>query len=77
MSKRAKAIERWGQSPNTVRFDEVDALLLHLKFNKRQSGTSHATYSLGARRITIPYRRPFIRSVYVKEVLALLDELED
>ena len=76
MSRRDKAIERWGNNPKSVRFEDVDALLLHLGFTKRQGGTSHAVYTLGAHRITIPYRRPFILPVYVKALLQLLDEMD-
>lgn len=76
MSRREKAIARWGNNPKSVRFEDVDALLLHLGFTKRQGGTSHAVYTLGAYRITIPYRRPFIREAYVKSLLQLLDEMD-
>ena len=76
MSRRDKAIERWGNNPKSVRFEDVDALLLHLGFTRRQGGTSHTVYTLGTHRITIPYRRPFILPVYVKTLLRMLDEME-
>ncbi|MCL4300947.1 MAG: type II toxin-antitoxin system HicA family toxin [Anaerolineae bacterium] len=53
----------------------MDKLLVSLGFEKRQKG-SHATYILkGQGRITIPFRKPFILPVYVKEVLKLVDEM--
>jgi hypothetical protein len=45
-------------------------------FAKRQRG-SHAFYTLGDLRIGIPLHRPYVRAVYVKELLDLLDELPD
>lgn len=77
MVKREKQIERLRQNPKTVRFEEIDTILLGLGFNKRQRGTSHAVYSLGNQRITIPFHKPFIKPVYVKLILDILDKLED
>lgn len=76
MSKRDKAIERLRQNPKTVRFEDIDSLLLSFGFEKRQK-SSHATYILKNHRpITIPFRKPFILPVYVKNVLQLLDEID-
>jgi len=77
MVKREKQIERLRQNPKTVRFEEIDTILLGLGFNKLQRGTSHAVYSLGNQRITIPFHKPFIKPVYVKLILDILDKLED
>lgn len=75
MSRQEKLLQRLRQNPKNVRFDEIDALLLGLGFEKRQRG-SHVTYVLpGQGRITIPVRKPFILPVYVKEVLTLLEEV--
>lgn len=75
MSQTEKLLERFRQNPRNVRFEEMDKLLVSLGFEKRQKG-SHATYILkGQGRITIPFRKPFILPVYVKEVLRLLDEM--
>ncbi|MBE2200211.1 MAG: toxin HicA [Anaerolinea sp.] len=76
MSKKHKLLLRIRQNPKQVRFDELDNILYQLGFAKRQHG-SHATYTKGGLRITIPYRQPFILPIYVKEFLALLDTLED
>jgi len=46
-------------------------------FLKRQRGTSHAVYTKRSYRITIPFHQPFILPVYVRQVLEVLDELED
>ena len=78
MSKKEKALDRLRENPKNVRFEEMDTILLGLGFEKRQRGTSHVVYILkGKGRITIPFRQPFILAVYVKEVIKLIDELDD
>ena len=77
MSRKEKAIEKLRQNPKNVRFEEIETILYRLGFEKRQSGTSHATFTLGEHRITIPKRKPFIKPFYVKLFLALLDEIEE
>ena len=76
MVKKEKLLDKIRQNPKNVRFKDIDKLLLSLGFEKRQRG-SHATYVLkGQGRLTVPFRKPFILPVYVKEVLKLLDELD-
>jgi len=76
MNKKEKLLKKIRQNPKNVRFKDVDKLLLSLGFEKRQRG-SHTTYVLKKQgRITIPFRKPFILPVYVKEVLKLLDEMD-
>lgn len=76
MSRQEKLLARIRQNPKNVRFEEIDNLLLRLGFDKRQKG-SHAFYSFrGKYPITIPFRKPFILPVYVKNVLKIIDELE-
>lgn len=75
MGKKEKLLHKIRQNPKAVRFKDIDTLLLSLDFEKRQRG-SHATYVIkGQGRITIPFRKPFILPVYVKELLTLLDEM--
>lgn len=76
MSKRNKQIERWRQNPKNVRFEKLDFLLRALGFESRQKG-SHLTYTNGTHRITVPIDKPFIKPVYIKLVLQIIDELED
>ncbi len=76
MNKSEKLLKKIRQNPKNVRFKDIDKLLLSLGFEKRQRG-SHATYVLKNQgRITVPFRKPFILPVYVKEVLKLLDEMD-
>ena len=78
MSKKEKIIQKLRQNPQNVRFKEIDSLLCSLGFKKRQRGTSHVIYTIpGKYPLSIPFRKPFILPVYVKQVLQLLDELND
>lgn len=76
MTKQDKRLERMRQNPQSVRPEEMDALLLSLGFVKRQKG-SHAVYKFGRHIQTIPYRKPFLLPIYVKQVLSMLDEMID
>jgi hypothetical protein len=75
MVRRDKRIERWRNNPLNVRFTEVDAVLVHHGFRKRQRG-SHVVYTYETLELTIPVRYPFILPVYIRRVLAALDALE-
>jgi predicted RNA binding protein YcfA (HicA-like mRNA interferase family) len=76
MSKREKLLQRFRNNAKTVRFEEVDNLLLQLGFDKHQSG-SHAVYSFQQYLITVPFRRPYILPVYVKNIIEILDAIEE
>jgi hypothetical protein len=77
MATHDKIIGRWRNNPRDVRFEEVDRVLLRTGFTKRQRGTSHAVYTYGSFRLTIPYRQPYVLQVYVRQVLQVLDELQE
>ena len=75
MSRR----EKLKSNPQKIRFEEVDKVLLSTGFTKRQPrrGSSHFTYTLNDIMITIPYKKPYIKSRYIREVVDLLDKLDD
>jgi len=77
MTKRDKLIERMRRNPRSIRFDEIETLLLSLGFVKRQKGSSHAMFTLRSYQVVVPFRKPTVKPVYVQLVLALLDEIED
>ncbi len=76
MTKREKLLAKLRQNPKNVRFEDVDLILTDLGFEKRQRGSSHAVYTLDTQRITVPFRKPFIKPIYIKQLLELLDTLE-
>jgi hypothetical protein len=80
MTKREKLIEKLRNNPRNARFEQIDSLLTYYGFERRQtkSGTSHYVYKReGYPPITVPYKRPFINSVYVKQVIRILDEIQN
>ena len=77
MSKKEKAIQRLRDNPKNVRFDEICTILNRLGFSKRQEGTSHAVFTLGKHRITIPFHQPFVKPIYIKLMLEMIDSIQE
>ena len=76
VTKREKRVKKLFQNPKTVPFKELDRVLKDSGFEVRQpgSGSSHYVYTKGGIQISVPFRRPFVKEVYVKRVLELLGE---
>lgn len=74
VTKREKRIKKLFQNPKTVPFKELDKVLKDSGFRLRQpaSGSSHYVYTRGDIQISVPFKRPFVKEVYVKRVLELL-----
>lgn len=72
MAKRDKRIERIRRNPKNVRPDEMDGILRDAGFTAHQEG-SHKTYRRDGQKLTIPQRKPFLKAVYVRDALDLLD----
>ena len=74
MSKREKRLRKIFQNPKTVSFKELDTVLKSFRFEVRQprSGSSHYIYTKGDIQISVPFRRPYVKEVYVKRVLELI-----
>ncbi len=79
MSKNEKRLQKIKQNPRHVRFDDLDRVLHNYGFERTQSskGTSHYYYTLGEHTLSIPYKRPFLKRVYVKNALKILDEIDN
>ncbi len=77
MSKKQKLIDKIKDNPKKIRFQELDKVLLSIGFQKRQpsKGSSHYTYILEGMILTIPYQRPYVKIVYVKKAVQILEEL--
>ncbi|HWQ73217.1 MAG TPA: hypothetical protein VN370_12960, partial [Desulfitobacteriaceae bacterium] len=75
LSKLKKLLQRIKKNPKQVRFEELDKILLHYGFNRRQPsrGSSHYSYFKGTKLITIPFRQPHIKSIYVEQAIELLE----
>lgn len=76
MTKRAKRIKKLFQNPKTVRFETLHKVLLEQGFEMRQpkSGSSHYVYCRGEVQMTVPFKKPFVKEVYVKRVLEIIGE---
>ena len=74
--KVCKLLKSILQNPKNVRFEDLDKLLKELGYEVRQpkGGSSHYTYFKPGEKkiITVPYKKPFIKSIYVKEVIKTL-----
>jgi len=79
VTKREKRLERIRSNPKNVRFEDLDQLLIDFGFTLRQprGGSSHYIYVREGFRLTIPINRPHLREVYVKQVLKLLEGIDD
>jgi len=76
MSKLEKLLQRIKNNPKTVRFEDLDKILVNAGYERTQprSGSSHYTYrKLACEPITIPYHRPYIREIYVQIVIRALN----
>jgi len=74
MSKRDKRVKKLFQNPKTVSFKELNSVLISFGFEVRQpkSGSSHYVYTKGEVQISVPFKRPFVKEIYVKRVLELI-----
>ena len=78
MSQYEKLLKRIINNPKTVRFEELDKILISQGFSCRQSGkgSSHYFYKKGEICISIPYNKPYVLVVYVKKVIEIIMENE-
>ena len=79
MTQREKRLAKIRNNPKNVHFDDLDRLLHDYGFERRQpkGGSSHYFYFLGDKRLTIPFKRPFVKAIYVKQVLSVLEGIDD
>ena len=79
LSKLKKLLKRIKNNPRQVRFEELDKILLHYGFSKRQpsGGSSHYTYKLGESRLTVPFKKPYIGEASVELALNALKGVID
>lgn len=77
ITKKEKLLEKIKNNPKTVKFDEIDKILVDIGFERRQpgGGSSHYTYVLEDKILTVPYKRPYVKVIYIKMAIKLLEEL--
>lgn len=77
MTKRQKRLERLRQNPKNVKFDELLQILEDYGFYLDRVVGSHYSFKR-AEHDTIfvcPFRRPTVKTIYVKKALALIDDI--
>jgi len=79
LSKLQKLLKRIKNNPKQVRFEELDKILSHYGFTRRQpgGGSSHYIYTIGTVVITVPYHQPHIKAFYVERAMKILEEVID
>jgi len=71
---RKELWRRIAARPHAVRFAELEALLLAFGWHFERPGKGdHLIYARGTERISIPYRRGTILSMYVRQVLQMTE----
>lgn len=80
MTKRDKRLEGIRQNPKNVSFDELKQALEDYGFIMRPSkGSSHHFFRAEINErvwsLTIPFRKPHIKLIYVKKALNAIDEI--
>lgn len=75
MGRKEKLLAKMRRNPKNIRPEELERMLLQLGFEKRQGSGSHVVYKQGGYRITVPYRKPFLKPIYIKLALEIIGEL--
>ncbi len=78
-SRRQKRRRKIAQNPKNIRFEDLKRLLEDYGFELRRTKGSHHSFVgyVGDEKVTlvIPFRKP-LQEVYVKNTLAILDQIE-
>lgn len=78
MGKSDKLLERMRRNPRDWRIEELEVIAQRYGMTVRRGGGSHAVFSHPTSTIvvTVPAHRP-VKPVYVKQLVALIDDLGD
>jgi predicted RNA binding protein YcfA (HicA-like mRNA interferase family) len=76
MSKNEKIIQKMRDNPRDWRLQSLESIAKRLNIQVRKSGGSHAVFMHEESSIvvTIPSKRP-IKSIYISQFLALIDDI--
>jgi len=76
MSQWEKLLQRIRQNPKSVRFTEIRKILERYGYKGTQprNGSSHWTFrKKGCPSLTVPRKEPFVKEVYVRMVIDVLE----
>lgn len=79
MTKRDKLLQRIRNNPKNVSFEDLRTLLEAYGFELDNVHGSHHTFrnriaGVGVK-LVIPYKRPYVKPVYVKQALELIRQI--
>lgn len=76
MSKLEKLLQRIKNNSKTVRFEEIEKILLRYGFNESQAGggSSHYVFKRDDKSVTIPRHGKFVREIYIRSALEILED---
>lgn len=81
MTKREKRLQRIRDNPKHVRFEQLAKLLEDYGITLYRARGSHHIFvgTVGGTtyRLEIPLHKPHVKPVYVKRVLAVIDQIEE
>ncbi len=77
MSKREKLRERLKNNPNNATFSEIRKLLEQEGFVLDRITGSHHIFTKGEVTFVIPVHNKKVKSIYVKRVIELIEQIED
>lgn len=75
MTKKEKLFERIKNNPNGVRFSELKQLLINENFVLDRVSGSHHIFRNKDVVFVIPMHKNYVKSVYVRKVIEIIDEL--
>ncbi|MBK9054179.1 MAG: type II toxin-antitoxin system HicA family toxin [Chloroflexi bacterium] len=75
MSQKENYWRELRQNPKNIRLEELEQILRWFGFETREGKGSHTVYKRGEYRMTVPYKKPFLKPIYIKLALEILDEL--
>lgn len=75
MTKRSKRIEALRNASKGVRPEELEQALLDAGFERRNAKGDHRRYTCDARSFTLDFGQKPVKPVYVRQLLAMLDEM--
>ncbi len=73
---KCKLVKKILNNPKNVRFKDIDKLLKAFGYKAKQpkSGSIHFVYRKeGVNPITVPYKRPFVKEIYIKQIIKILN----
>ena len=76
MSQFEKLLLRIRNNPKAVKFDEIRKVLTKYGYECTQpsGGSSHHTFRKGKRILTVPKHGAYVKEIYVRQVIAALEE---